>query len=245
MTVATALAGIGLAYFAKEQDFSLYTSWQLLAAALTFVAAFVCFLGAIVGWPFPPWAKLGFPNIRVDIYGAARADTVHEIAPDFKVPAHLWGYRIRITNLENEQNAGLTIRLYVKLVPGSHGRVGEAIGLPVNWAIDPSLRFDPLPETIGLPPGTTTSGDLVYEISPIDLGTLAEPRRVRLEIEDHTSGKRMGKVLEGDLARFTRGDMTPPTHRGVEILGPEYDTEAAKPSEGEAPIPPAEGGEAR
>jgi len=233
------LAAIALAYFTKEQHFSLYTSWQMIAAIFIFILAFAGFLGAILGWPFPPWAKLGFPNIKVNIYGAGDAHTEREVASDFRVLAYLWRYKARITNLEKEQNASLTVRLYLKLVPGSYGRVGEIIGTSVDWAIDPSLGLDPLPETLSLPPGTTISGDLVYEISRMYSGTIAEPRQARLEIEDHISGKRMEKVLEGDLARFTRADMRA-TRGGFAILGPEYDVEPTDvdDGDGQAIMPP-------
>jgi len=231
------LAAIALAYFTKEQHFSLYTSRPMLAAAFIFMLAFTCLLRAILRWRFPPWAKLGFADIKVNIYGAGHAETEREVMPGFRLPAHLWRYKARITNLEKEQNASLTIRLYLKLVPGSHGRIGEMIGTPADWPIDPSLGLDPLPETLSLAPGVTLSGDLVYEISRIYLGNIVEPRQARLEIEDHISGKRMEKVLEGDLARFTRGDMRA-TNGGVEILGPEYDAGPAIPGDGGANPPP-------
>lgn len=232
LTLATALAAIALAYFTKEQYFSLYTSWQMLVAIGVFVLAFVFFLGAILVWPFPPWVKPRFPDITVDIYSADFITTEREVMPNFRVPASLLAYKARITNMEKEQNASLTIRFYLKLVPGSRGRVGETIARDVDWVIDPSLGLDPLPETLDLAPGTSVNGNLVYEVPISD--KIAEPRRTRFVIEDHISAKRMEKILEGNpLPRFTQADMSP-AKGGVEILGPEYEVKPVSQDEDKA-----------
>jgi hypothetical protein len=62
------LAAIAVAYFAKVKDCPLNNPW-MWAAGVAFIAAFTCFFGAIKRWPFPPWVKISFPNISLNVYG--------------------------------------------------------------------------------------------------------------------------------------------------------------------------------
>jgi hypothetical protein len=146
----------------------------------------------------------------------------------------LQAWRVRITNLETEQNASLTITLYVKLVPGSRGRVGETIWTVPDWPLDPSLGLDKIDMPIILAPGTTKGGYLVYEISGYDLmnwQNVAQPLRKRFAITDHISGQRKDIVTEYDLGNFGRDNMITPDHRGLEILGPEYEAKPEEPGD--------------
>jgi hypothetical protein len=78
-------------------------------------------------------------------------------------------WRVRITNLETEQNASLTISLFVRLVPGSRGQIGESIWTVPDWPLDPTFGLDQIEMPIILPPGVTKGGDLVYEVSVFDI----------------------------------------------------------------------------
>jgi hypothetical protein len=211
LTAATVLAEIALANFAKEPRLSLYTSWQMLAAMLGFVLAFSCFLGAIERWPFPPWAKLGFPKILIGINATGNVEAQRQVTADWQVPACLWWCRLQITNHEKEQNANLTIRLYFKLRPHPDGRIKEVMATSrLDWPTDPKLGLHPLPESINLSPGETASGDVIYEIhGTMEREFLAKPLQVRMEIEDHVSGKTMNKMIQEYPSRFASRDMQP------------------------------------
>ena len=225
-----AFIAIGLAYFTKEQHFSFYTSWYAWGSLAAFLVAFACFGCAIKAVAFPPWAKLNFPNISIDIYGGSDIATAQTVANGMQVPAHLRGFKVRITNLENEQNASLTITLFLKLVPGSRGSIGEAVATVPHWSLDPNLSLDVIHMPMVLSPGTTIGGDLVYEIAMYaSLNLASGPRTKRLRIVDHISGQARDVVMEGDLGVFGRDDMVA-SRRGVEILESEE-----KPKTAEAP----------
>lgn len=235
LALFAAFIAIGLAYFTKEQCFSFYTSWEAWASVAAFILGFACFACAILGVAFPPWTKPKFPNISVEIYGAGTMGTQHSIPTGpgsnvMIVNAQLRAWRVRITNLETEQNASLTISLYVKLKPGSQGRVGETIWSVPDWPLDPNLGLDKIEMPLILPPGTTKGGYLVYEVSMFDYQGVAQPLRKRFSITDHVSGQRKDIVTDADLGNFGRDDMITPDHRGVLILGPEYEP---KPEESE------------
>lgn len=227
LTAASLLAAIGIAYFAKEAHYSLYKSAWMRESLLSFLLAFGCFLAAIIGWRFPPWLAIKFPDIKVDICGAESMAIKHSEFPGFERPCDLRAMKVRITSREIDQNASLTVRVFLKLVPGSFGRVGEKICTPPHGALSPSLPLNPIAMPFPLLPNTTVSGDIVYEIPMLHVGTLGEPIQRRLEIEDHISEKRMSILLSGDLARFNTSDMSP-SRGGVEILGPEYDTRTSE-----------------
>lgn len=217
LTASAGLLAITLAYFTKVQRYSLFTSWWMLAAAVVFLLAFACFLGAIKGVAFPPWEEPSFPKIKVDIHGAMHV-SIPRIAMGKPVePFLIWFYSARITSLEKEQNASLIIRPFFSLAPGP-GPFAEAAGSYAN--LDQLIKFhnlypdnfianNPLPETILLSPATSATGDLIYMVATFEWMKLAEPSQVRLVIEDLVSGKAMEKVLEQDLTVFTTKDMSP------------------------------------
>lgn len=231
LALFAAFIAIGLAYFTKEPSFSFYTSWQLWASIAVFALGFACFACAILGISFPPGAKPKFPNVSVEIYGGADMVTQRTIpmgpnrAPMI-LGAKLRAWRVRITNLETEQNASLTIDLYVKLVPGSKGRVGESIWSVPDWPLDPNLGLDKLEMPITLTPGMTKGGYLVYEVSGYDLANwqnVPEPLQKRFAITDHISRQQRDIVTEYDSGNFDRDKMVTLDHRGILILGPEYE----------------------
>jgi hypothetical protein len=188
------------------------------------------FACAIRGVPFLPWTKPKFPNILVDISAAADIPTQYTIPMGssgnvMKVSTRLRSWRVQITNLEPEQNASLTIWLYVKLLPGSRGQVGESIWTPPRWPIDPALGLKQLDMPIIIEPGKSAGGDLVFEIDGIDLarwGDVVQPLQKRFVITDRTSGQQKEIVTEADVGNFDRSKMTPMSHPGLEILGPEH-----------------------
>ena len=236
LTLSAAFVAIALAYFTKEKQFALYTNWQMPTALGIFVLAFGCFAAAILGIAFPPWAKLKFPDVYVEIYGCGDATTEHTLPNGMQVSASLRWYRVRITNLENEQNASLTIRPFLKLEPGSAGRIGESICTDIDWPLDPNFGLTIIQMPILLAPGTATGGDLVYEVSIWPGGKLAAPRQTRLELTDHISNQRMNIAMSADLGKFTRKDMTA-SQGGVEILAPEYEARPVPPANGDVANP--------
>lgn len=236
LALFAAFIAIGLAYFTKVPNFSFFTCWETWASVAAFILGFACFACAISGVFFPPWTKVKFPNIYLEIWNFSNRVTRHAVdaAPntlgvgDARILAHY----VRITNLETEQNASLSFVTYVKLVPGSRGYIGETKGYAVDWPLDPNLGLlEKLRMPIVIAPGTSVAGDLVYGISMIDSmqwATIAQPLRVRFSIVDHISGQQRDLTIDADLrnsggyGNFSRDDMVPSDpHGGVEVL-PEY-----------------------
>jgi hypothetical protein len=228
LALFAAFIAIGLAYFTKEQHFSFFTCWETWTSVAAFILGFACFALAITGTPFPPWIKMKFPNISVEIHGAANMVTQYAVPTGpgsnvMKRNVSLRVWRVRITNMETEQNASLTFTLFVKLVPGSWERVGESVWGPPDWPLDPALGLSKIDMPIILAPGTTVGGDLVYDVDGFGAGVVAQPLRKRFLITDHISGQRKEIVTEADLGNFDRSMMGIPNHRGIEILGPAYE----------------------
>lgn len=228
LALFAAFIAIGLAYFTKEANFSFYTSWQTLASIAAFVLAFACFLCAIKATPFPPWVKVRFPNILFEIYGGSRHATTRLLPNGMRDNVALTGYRMRITNLENEQNASLTFTLFLKLDPGPQGGVGEAVGFVPDWPLDPNLSLKVIQMPIVLAPGTSIGGDLVYDMSmSTAFGPLAQPPQTRFRIEDHISRQAKDVVMEASLGRFSRDDMID-SCVGARIVEPQQGAEPAE-----------------
>jgi hypothetical protein len=222
------LTAVAVAYFLKDAHYSLFANEWMLGALLTFLAAFACFFGAIRIWPFPPGVKPGFPDIDVEIYGTGSLDTQREGGSGLAVPARLRSFSARFTNAGTEQRASLTVLLYVKLVPGSWGRVGEAVCPPPDWALPPSLSLSPITMPFELPPGGTVAGHLVYEIPGYYLDKIAEPIDARLELWDHVTGKRM--TVPTEIGSYDKSRMIP-SSGSAEVLGPEYDSQPGQQDE--------------
>lgn len=225
LTLAAFLAATAIAYFAKEARYALFWSPWTVTAFVSFLLAFGCFFGAITAWPFPPWSRLQFPDIKVEIYGTSVTATEHEAASGLDVPAHLRSFTARFINAGTEQNASLTVRLYVRLVPGSWGRAGEFVCPPPTWTLPPSLGLEPMSMPFALPPGSAVGGQLVYEVPGYYLDKIADPLDARLEMEDHISGRRMN--VRAEMGHHDRSTMVRATG-GIEVLGPEYETQAAQ-----------------
>jgi hypothetical protein len=204
LTLATGFIGIALAYFAKESHYSIYASWQFRASCGAFLLAFACFLAAVFHW-VPPWVKTSFPKLKFSIYGFGSYATHHLMPNNVLVPTHLVSFPANITNLEREQNANLTIVLRVVPVSVSDEVPAMVYTSPVNWAIDPSLSLSPLPRTINLPPGTTTSGDLVFEV--INSPPSTQRTTFRLVVSDHVSDIKMITDAFRPSIKFTTSDM--------------------------------------
>lgn len=244
LTGSAGLLAIALAYFTKTQKYSLFTSWWMLATTIVFLLAFTCFYSAIKGVAFPPWEEPDFPKIKVDIYGASHITVPRTAIGKSVEPLFIWFYRIHIINFEKEQNASLIIRPFFSLAPDGPGPFAETAATHANseqlemfLSLSPGISFapNPLPETILLSPATSASGDLVYMVSTFSWQKLAQPRQVRLVIEDLISGKAMEKVTDADWARFTTKDMNPAVP-GPRMLEQDQQGEVSGPSKAdEAP----------
>jgi hypothetical protein len=222
LTLFAFLAAIAIAYFAKRANYSLFLNGWMLAAFLCFLAAHTCFFGAVKNWPFPPVARPDFPGIEVEIYGTGSIDTQRESESGLAVPASLRSFNARFTNTEAVQAANLTVLLYLKLIPGSWGRVGEAVCPPPDWPLPPSLGLTPISMPFELAPGSTISGHLVYEIPGYYLDKIDQPLNARLELWDHFTGKRMN--MPAEIGSHDKAAMVP-SAGGAEILGPEYESQ--------------------
>jgi len=222
------LAAVAIAYFAKQAHYSLFLNGWMLGALICFIAAFTCFFGAVSGWSFPPVIRPDFPDIEVEIYGTGTIDTQRESESGLAVPARLRSFHARFKNAESVQPASLTVLLYVKLLPGSWGRVGEALCPPPDWAPPPSLALAPIAMPFDLPPGNALAGHLVYEIPGYYLDKIAEPLTARLELWDHLTDKRM--TMPAEIGSHDKGRMVP-SSGGAEVLGPEYESQADQPGD--------------
>lgn len=223
LAVSSFLTAIAIAYFVKESHYALFWDPWMLAGCVSFLTAFTCFFAAIRAWSFPQLIKPGFPDIKVEIYGTGSTDTEREAGTGLDVPAHLRSFNTRFINAETEKDASLTVRLYVKLTPGSWGRAGEFVCPPLSWTLPPPTSLSPVKMPLALSPGDAIDGQLVYEIPIYYLDKIADPLDARLEIEDHISGRRMN--IRAEMGHYDRSNMVRAAG-GVEILGPEYESQA-------------------
>ena len=214
------LTAIAIAYFLKEPGYALFGNPWMVCALISFVAAFACFFGVATGWRPPVQRRLAFPGIRMEITGTGSIETERESDAGLDVPAHLRSFNVRWAN-ETQQESVLTVLLYVKLVPGSWGRVAEAICPPPSWPLPPSLNLSPISQPFALAPGAAVTGQLVFEVPRYYLDSLATPAEARLEIADEVSGKKMSAPAE--LGQYDKAAMAPAAG-GVAVLGPEYET---------------------
>jgi hypothetical protein len=227
LTLFAFLAAIAIAYFVKQAGYSLFLNGWMLGALICFLAAYASFFGAIKGWSFPPAVKPEFPDVEVEIYGTGSLDTQRESGSGLTVPATLRSFNARFTNRAAGQEASLTVLLYLKLVPGSWGRVGEAVCPPPDWALPPSLGLTPISMPFDLPPGGTVSGHLVYEIPGYYLDKIGQPLNARLELWDYVTDKRMN--VPAEIGSHDKSRMVP-SSGGAEVLGPEYESQADQPT---------------
>jgi hypothetical protein len=234
LALAAFLAAIAIAYFTKVAHYSLFLNWWMLFAWISFVAAFTCFFGAIQAWPFPPPAKPEFPDIEVEIYATGAVACEREADTGLAVPAHLRSFNLRFASTEAGRSASLSAALYIKLVPGSWGRVGEALCPPPSWALPPSLSLNPISMPFVLAPGDAIAGQLVYEIPEYYLDKVAEPLNARLELWDHVTDMRMN--VRAEIGSYDKGEMVP-SSGSAEILGPEYESQPDQPGGGRLASP--------
>jgi hypothetical protein len=216
------LTAIAIAYFVKEPHYALFGNPWMLGAGICFLAAFTSFFIATRSWPLPPGVKPGFPDITVEILGSGTTETEREGGSGLDVPAYLRSFSARFTSMETGRNANLTVLLYIKLMPGSWGRAGEAVCPPPSWALPPSLGLTPMAMPFALAAGSVISGQLVYEIPRYYLDRISDPLEARLEITEHVSGKSMN--IRAELGHYDKNTMTPAAG-GAAILGPEYETQ--------------------
>jgi hypothetical protein len=219
LTLFAFLVAVAIAYFVKQANYSLFLNGWMLGVLISFLAAYACFFAAVRSVPFPSLAKPEFPDLTVEIYGISSIDTQREADSGLAVPAHLRSFTARLQNAGTGQGASLTVLLYVRLVPGSWGRVAEAVCPPPDWPLPPSLGLNPMTMPIGLPPGGEVSGQFVYEIPGYYLDKIAEPLSARLELWDRLTDKRMsmpGEIGTHDTSRMVASSGS------AEILGPEF-----------------------
>ena len=222
LTLFAFFTAVAIAYFAKGKHYSLLVNGWMLGALLTFLAAHASFFAAIRSWSVPQTARQAFPSLEIEIFGISSIDTQREADSGLAVAAQLRSLTAALHNREAEQRASVTVALYVKLVPGSWGRVGEALCPPPDWPLPPSLGLNPLRMPVDLPPGGEVSGQLVYEIPGYYVDKIAQPLNARLELWDHVTDKRM--TVPAEIGSHDKSRMVPSSGT-AEILGPEYDSQ--------------------
>jgi hypothetical protein len=222
-------AAIAIAYYAKLTNYSVLLNRWMLASLAFFLAAFVCFFGAIKGLRFPPWKKITFPDIKIDVYGAGftvaqRVITIPGASSSLVTNETLQLFMVRIVNMEAEQNASLTVRLYAKLVPSSFGNVPEMVCTPPDWSLSPDLDLNPIQMPLVLEPGNAKGGHLPY-VMPSYL-KFASPPSGHLELDDHVTGKRV--LIPAQMGAFDKRTMVPSSY-GIPISEERYRTLAWPP----------------
>jgi hypothetical protein len=231
LTLFLFFTAVAIACFVKGKDYSLLVNGWMLGALVSFLAAHASYFGAIRSWSVPQTARQAFPSIEIEIFGISSIDTQREADSGLAVAARLRSLTVRLRNTGAEQRASLTASLYVKLVPGSWGRVGEALCPPPDWPLPPSLGLNPVRMPADLPPGGEISGQLVYEIPGYYVDKIAQPLSARLELWDHVTDRRM--TVPAEIGSHDKSRMAP-SSGSAEILGPEYETQ---PDQQDDPAP--------
>jgi hypothetical protein len=227
LTLFAFLTAVAIAYFLKQPGYSLFGNGWMVGAFICLVAAYSCFFAAIKGWALPSAVKPAFPEVELEIYGSGSLDIQRESGSGLPVSVTLRSLHARFTNPATGQPARLEALLYLRLVPGSWGRVGEAICPPPDWPLPESLGLTPISMPFDLPPGGSVSGHLVYEIPGYYLDKIDQPPNARLELWDHLSGKRMS--LPAEIGSYDKSRMVP-SGGGAEVLGPEYESQPDQPT---------------
>jgi hypothetical protein len=218
LTLGTVLSGIALAYFTKEPHFALYTSWQMEGAGASFVAAFACFLGAIMGWRIR-LRRQQFPKIRVDVDGSGTMATTYEPMPGLVIPVRLMPFKVHFVSEETERSMSIKVaRLFARVKPGGPSPLWEHLFVAPRWTISPSLELRPLRFPVNLEPQASEGGDLVFEMWSPNLADLADPFDARIEIEDANTGKRAS--FPATLGTFRRGHGLRLSTRAESVTGP-------------------------
>jgi hypothetical protein len=211
LTVATVSAAIAIAYFTKYEHFSLMTSPQMLAAIVIFLLAFVCFLAAIYGWPFPP-RRLKFPDLLVTVGSPISEDVSFTPIPGLVAMGYaqrpnverIFAWEVHFTNREQERTANIkSIRVRIK-IRGEQGPATLTSGPPrLNYessAIGPPVRaFD-------IEPGGTKDTQLVFHVLVPEFVDLPQSW---IELEDAQTGL---------LGRFPTARGTYDTKHGLQVL---------------------------
>jgi hypothetical protein len=226
LTLFAFLTAVAIAYFVKEPRYSLFANPWMPSALLSFLMAFAAFLGAATNWAIPSVmavaAAPGFPDIAVEVTATGSTNTERESSSGLDVPAHLRTLHVRFTSAEPERTANLAVAMYVKLIAGSWGQVGEIVCPVPSWTLPPSLGLSPLNMPFDLAPGQEVSGQLVYEVPGYYRDKIASPVSSRLEILDNVSGRRIS--IPAELGLYDMVAMTP-VAGGAEVLRPELESE--------------------
>jgi hypothetical protein len=127
-----------------------------------------------------------FPDVHVTITSVGHATVPHPTFPTGTV--EMTFYSVRIVNRASARNAVLTFRLYVDFELDDGGPQ-EVVCAPFRG--DHPLGKHPPPVLhmpVNVAPGTSVSGDMMFELS--DWGGKSKGIAKRIEIEDHLSGAR-------------------------------------------------------
>jgi hypothetical protein len=198
LTLGTVLVAVALAYFAKEPHFSLYGSWQMQSAGAAFIAAFLSFLFAIMGWRIRLRPQR-FPDISVTVETTGSAPPVYNVMFGSPPPGILFFYPVHFHNREPERIASIKIALlYAKVDPDRPMGMLEHVFRAPQWQLANAgaLNLHPVEFPLNLEPEKSEGGDLVFEMPEWKTMFLARPLQIRIEPEDASTGKRMSFPAE-------------------------------------------------
>jgi hypothetical protein len=223
ITVGSVLTAVAIAYYTKEQNYSLSVGPQMIAAYIAFTLAFLCFLAAIANWrPWLRWQR--FPNIIVSVDGVGY-ETGTKQMPNFPPQStNLRTLKVHITNTESDRNVSIRAAyLLIRQKPGSG--VHEEIFTSPFWPVQYSRQLQVLEFPIKLEPQVSAGGNLIFEIEAYRAANLDESLGSRVEIHDAISGKMASFPAAMGLYRRGRG-LRPTTYaervNGIDLGRPWY-----------------------
>jgi hypothetical protein len=191
LALGTAVSAIALAYFTKEAQFSLYTSWQFILAGISFILGFLSFLGAIFGRPFR-LAGPRAPHITVWAELMVMSRMIKPLIAGFTATVVPRCFNITITNNETDRSVSIrSARFLVKMKPGqgmAELPVSPQRQVPSYISPEMGLR-QPLEFAVDLEPLTSKSGTLYFELDEPWLPKLVNTYEGRIQLFDAISRK--------------------------------------------------------
>jgi hypothetical protein len=246
LVIGTSITAINSTFYAaaeaQNKPFSFWNSGGMYFAYVLLILAVALVWFGLNDRPFPPWKKMKFPNIEIEITGLQQV-----VAPE---TGSVWrAYMLRVTNHERSQTASLSISYRGKIaageMTGAHPR-GENWGETVfiRPKGDPPDGF-PITNWLSIPfnvrPQHSDGGLYVAMLEKSWWDALSVPREDSLLIEDYVSGKAV--FIPGST---TGGPFTSQTweipHKDAGDYWTIYPAEpvAAEPSEPDTEIPSEE-----
>lgn len=199
---------------AADRAYAFWASPAMWVAYVLAVIAALLFIAGVRGTAFPPWKRVAFPELEIEVGRVNAQDT----------PAHktAWqAFHLRVTNRDNDQTASLSFLWRGKLKAGHmqhlHPRGedwGETLYVVPGSSAEPPAGFPTgwLTAPLNVPPRQSMGGIYVAAVDRFWLDGLAQPVDVSLLVEDHTSMQavaipaRIGLYNRANWRTLTRDD---------------------------------------